>query len=359
MKGRTTQIADPGELRRFVSLALHRVGVPVEDAELTAEILVDADLRGIETHGVINLHGYYVNKLRAGLINNRPKLKVVSGSPTTMLLDADNGLGFVAGQRGMSEAIRMAREHGTGWVSACNSNHCGAGAYYVLMAARQNMIGLHCSSGGSSVAGPSGTGRLIGNNLIAAAAPAGKGPPFVLDMAPTMAIANKLLMLEWDGKSMPEGWAIDSRGRPITDPRTYQDTGGAVLPLGSTATHGAHKGFGLLLLSDILTGMLSGDGGSMLRRKGRESHFFCALRIDAFVAVDEFNALMDAMIEKLHAAPTAEGAGSMRYPGERSDRVYRERCAHGIPFRPQVVEDLEQMSEELDLPMHDIWMNGS
>ncbi len=259
--------ASPEKLERFVASAFQKVGVPSNDASLAARILVDADLRGIESHGVINLHGTYIAGLQRGEINPRPNIKIALGSPTTASVDGDNGLGAVVSHRAMGECIRMAKEYGTGWATACNSHHSGAGAFYVLMAARENMIGIHSSSGGSTVAAPGGKGRLIGNNVLAFAAPGKTHGPFVLDMAPTMAIANKLHMLQWEGKKIPEGWAIDLNGRPITDPAVYFATEGAILPLGGTAANGVHKGFGLLLLSDILTGLLSGDGGSMMRKK--------------------------------------------------------------------------------------------
>ena len=225
----------------------------------------------------------------------------------------------------------------------------------MLMAAKQDMIGIHSSSGGSTVAAPGGKGRLIGNNVIAFAAPGKKHGPFVLDMAPTMAIANKLQKLQWEGRSMPEGWAIDEEGRPITDPNVYFAKPGAILPLGSTAVNGVHKGFGLLLLSDILTGMLSGDGGSMLRRKGEHTHAFCALRIDAFPTGGAFQDLMDEMVEKLHATATIQGAGPIRYPGERGNLTYSERSATGIPLRQNVIDDLQKISKDLNLPMDEIW----
>jgi LDH2 family malate/lactate/ureidoglycolate dehydrogenase len=343
------------KLEQFVSLAFQRVGVPVGDADLTAKVLVDADLRGIDSHGVINLHGYYVKGIQDGTIKSRPEIKISPGSPTTASVDGDNGLGFVVSHRAMEACIRMARDYGTGWATVCNSTHSGAGAYYVLMAAEQDMIGIHFSTGGSTVAAPGGKGRLIGNNVIAFGAPGREHGPFVLDMAPTMAIANKLHMLQWEGKPMPEGWAIDSAGRPITDPNVYFAQQGAILPLGSTPANGVHKGFGLLLVSDILTGLLSGDGGSMLRRKGEHSHAFCALRIDAFPTGGEFKDLMDALVEKLHATPTVEGVGRIRYPGERGNLTYKERSANGIPLRQNVVDDLQRMSANLNLSMDDIW----
>ena len=346
---------NPQRLERFVSSAFQRVGVPPSEADLAAAMLVDADLHGIDSHGVLNLHGTYIQGIQAGSINPTPAISVAQGSPTTVSVDGGKGLGLLVGHRAMRECLRMAQAYGTGWATACNSTHSGAGAYYVRMATAQGMIGIHCSTGGSTVAAPGGKGRLIGNNVIAFAAPGQQHGPFVLDMAPTMAIANKLHMLQWEGKRMPEGWAVDGEGRPITDPNVYFATEGAILPLGSTPRFGVHKGFGLLLLSDILTGLLSGDGGSLLRRKGEHSHAFCALRIDAFPTGGDFGELMDAMVEKLHATPPVEGAGRIRYPGERGNLIYQERSAQGIPLRQHVVEDLEAMSRTLNLSLAEVW----
>jgi L-2-hydroxycarboxylate dehydrogenase (NAD+) len=347
--------ADPRKLEAFVSSAFQKAGVPPSDADLTAHMLVDADLRGIETHGIMNLHGTYIRRLLDGKVNPKAEVKVAFGSPTTASVDGDNGLGFIVGHRAMTECIAMADQYGTGWATACRSNHSGAGAYYVLMAAKRNMIGIHFSTGGSTVTGPNGTGRLVGNNVFAVGAPGKDEGPLVFDMAATMAIANKLTLRKWDGKGMPEGWAVDSEGHSITDPDTYFKTEGAILPLGSTSTHGVHKGFGLLLLTDIFTGLLSGDGGSMLRRKGEDTCAFCALRIDAFPSGGDFTSLMDAMIGRIHGAPTVKGAGAMRYPGERGNTTYKDRIANGIPIRRQIVEDLQQMSATLGLSLDDIW----
>lgn len=347
---------NPKRLEQLAADALKKVGVPESHAELTACIIIDADLRGIDSHGVLNLYEYYVKKVQNGIIKNNPDIKISFGSPTTASVDGDNGLGFVISHRAMSEAIEMAKQYGTGWATVCNSNHCGAGTYYVLMAAKQDMIGIHFTSGGSTVTGPGGTARLVGNNVMAVAAPAKEHAPFVFDVAPTMAIANKIHKLKWEGKKIPEGFAVDKQGNYITDPNQYFAEEGAILPLGSTASHGIHKGFGLLLVSDILTGLLSGDGGSMLRKKGAESHIFCALRIDAFPSGGSFKELMDEMIGRIHDAPTVEGAGAMRYPGERMDITYRDRNANGIPLRKEVLEDLQRMSAELGLSMDDIWI---
>ncbi len=348
--------ADAAGLRRFMASALAKVGVPERDAATTAEILVDADLRGIESHGLLNFYDYYYKKVRDGDIQGRPRIRVSRGSPTTAVVDGDNGLGLVVGHRAMEEALSMAEESGSGWVSVCGSNHCGAGAYYVLMAARRNMLGFHVSTGGSTVAGPGGTGRLVGNNVIAFAAPAKKHDPFVLDMAPTMAIANKIRRFGWEGKPIPPGFAVDRKGEPITDPEEYFRQEGAILPLGSSPLYGIHKGFGLILMVDILAGVLSGDGGSTLRKKGAETHAFGALRIDAFPSGADFPGLMEEMIGRIHGAPTVEGSGPMRYPGERMGRVYRERLRDGIPLNEAMIADLRKLSAEQNLPLEDVFI---
>ncbi len=347
--------ANAERLERFASQALRKAGVDAADADRAGEMIVDADLRGIDTHSVMNLHRYYVKKVKNGIINAAPAIKTIQRSPATAVMDGDNGLGFIVGHAAMSKAIEMAGELGSGWVSVRNSNHCGAGSYYVLMAVRQNMLGIHFSSGGTSVAGPGGIGRLIGNNVIALAAPAGTYAPFVLDMAPAMSIANKAHLFAWNHEKLPEGCVIDGDGNPVTDPEGYFNPLSAVLPLGSSVTNGAHKGFGLLLMTDVLTGLLSGDGGSMLRKKGAESHAFCALDIEAFSPLPEFRKLMDEMIEKIHAARVQKGREKIRYPGERADSCYKQRSAHGIPLHPKVVEDLSEMSAALGLCLDDVW----
>ena len=343
MQSNPVHFVDPSHLETFASQVLQKLGLDPADAQSAAQILVDADLHGIDTHGVINLKTNYADGLARGVINPRPTYTVTSGSPTTKVLDADNGLGLLAAKAAMDQAIEMAAMQGCGFTTVNHSNHCGAGAYYVRMAARRGMVGIHFSSGGSTVAAPGGKGKLIGNNVCAVAAPAGRLPAFVFDMAPTMTVANRARMLGWDGRSMPPGWVIDDEGRPVTDPERYFDAGSAVLPLGGTVDGGAHKGFGLLMVSDILTGMLSGDGGSMLREKGAESHICGAMRVDAFVPMAIFESLMERMADTLHRAPSLEGDEALRYPGEGSDRLYRERKSGGIPLHPRLVDELRSL----------------
>ena len=355
MEKKNYRRADAKRLTELASLSLQKVGVSRDDADLTAAILVDADLRGIKTHGVMNLYSYYVKKVQDGIINGKPELSVERCTPTTALLDADNGLGFIASHRAMELAIEMAEEYGMGWVNVFNSNHNGAGSYYVNMAAEAGMLGMQFSTGGNSVAAPGGKGKLVGNNVLAFAAPAGKNPPFIFDMAPTMSIANKAHLMSWDGETMPEGYVIDGKGNPVTDPEGYFGPDSAVLPLGSSLSHGVHKGFGLLLMVDILAGMLSGDGGSMLRKKGVDTHSFFAMKIGCLEG-GQFTTLMDEMIEKLHRSPVQEGISSVRYPGERAAQSVEERHKTGIPLHENIAKELEAMGESLGIPC-DIWLD--
>lgn len=349
--------ADVERLIEFASRCLQGVGVPVADADLTSRILVDADVYGTETHGIGLLYTHYIQLIRAGDINPTAHISVHRGSPTTVSIDGDRGLGMLVSHRAMTECIDMAAEMGSGWATAYNSTHSAAGAHYVRMAAERGMVGFHWSTGGSTIAVPGGRGRLLGNNPFSFGAPAARHSAFVLDMAPSTTIRPKIRLRAWQGRQMPEGWTVDSDGSPITDPVEFFEREGAILPLGSTAETGVHKGFGLLLMSDILTGVLSGDGGSLLRRKGEHSHAFGALRVDAFSTGEDFGETMDAMIDALHAARVSDPAYPIRYPGERAEQIAEDRRTHGIPLQNYVVDEMEAMGAELGVAMDDIWLS--
>lgn len=345
---------NPEKLRDYASCALSKVGVPKKDADTTAHILVEADLRGVDSHGVAHLYSFYIQGIQKGRINAKPSMKVVRGSPTTAWIDGDKGLGFVNGARAMTEAIRMARRSGSGWVSVCNSTHYGAGAYYAMMGLEHDMLGFSLTVGGNIVAAPGGSGKLMAANVIAIAAPGNKYGPFVLDMATSVVAGGKLEIAARQGVRVPEGWIVDKQGRSTTDPELYFKGEAAILPLGGTIPLGAYKGFGLALWVDIMAGLLSGDGGGLLRKKGGTDHAFGAIRVDAFPSGGNFKQLMDEMIEKLHKAPTVPGVDKILYPGERENLIAEERSRNGIPLHPKVIEELETMSRDLHLRM-DIW----
>lgn len=346
--------AEPERLTGFVSTVLTRLGVPEADADDAAGVLVAADLRGSATHGVALLASHYVEGLESGEVNPTPAMRMVQRSHTTATLDGDRGLGMLVSLRAARAAVSMARKHGSGWVSAFNSTHAAAGAPYVELATRENMLGFWWSTGGNTVAAPGGSGRLVGNNPFAFGAPAGVDGPFVLDMAPSATIRPKLAMRGWAGQDVPAGWAVDAAGEPIDSAAGFFERQAAILPLGADAGAG-HKGFGLLLLSDIMTGALNGDGGSLVRHKGGQSQAFGALSVDGFGDSGTFASAMAAIAERIHGAPTLRGGSSLRLPGESGNRERARRAAGGIPLQRYVVDDLSALAKRLGLDLGPVW----
>lgn len=340
-------IVDATKLLDLTVRALQKVGVPEDDARITADMLVTADLRGIESHGVAHLAAFYVAPVRDGRINSNPNTRIISESPSTAVMDGDRGLGFVVGYRAMKQAMRRTEVTGAGFVAVRNSTHSGAGFYYAMMALARDMIGISMTTGGPIVIPPGGSKRTYGANVISVAAPRGEGPPFVLDMATSIVAGGKLEIAARRGLPIPEGWALDADGRPTADPSAFF-AGGGILPLGGTPEYGSYKGFALALVVDILCGLLSGSGASLLL-KGGFSQFYGALRIDAFLPVPEFKAHMDAMVRALKADPRAEGAGELRIAGEIEDELERKRRAEGIPLHPAVLQSLRDMTREIEV----------
>ena len=340
-----------GKLTDFSARALQKMGVPEEDALITARILVAADLRGVDSHGVAHLAPFYIRRIKEGLINVTPQLKVISHAPGTAIMDGDQGLGFIVGYRAMEEAMNRAKKAGAGFVAVRNSTHFGAGAYYAMMALSRDMIGISLSQGGKGIVAPGSRGRGIGLNVISVAAPAKEEAPFVLDMATGVVAGGKLELAARNKSSIPEGWAVDIDGNPVTEVAKAR---GGILPLGGTPLLGAYKGFGLTVLVDILCSTLSGglsvpEMESGPGTTGQATHFFGALRIDGFMPVNEFKNRMDAMIKAHHELPKAPGVDRIYLAGEVEQATERKRLSQGIPLHPAVVASLQELAKELDI----------
>ncbi len=341
---------DAGKLTEFATKALQKMGVPEKDALITARMLVSADLRGIDSHGVAHLAPFYIRWIKDGRINVNPDIKTFSNAPSTAIMDGDNGLGFVVGYHAMEEAMQRAETTGSGFVAVRNSTHFGAGAYYAIMALSRNMIGISLTQGGKGVVAPGSRGRGVGLNVISIAVPAGKESPFVLDMATGVVAGGKLELAARNKTSIPEGWAVDIDGNPVTE--VSKATGG-ILPLGGIPQLGSFKGFGLTTLVDILCSTLSG-GPSIPEREsgpnsvGKANHFFGALRIDGFMPVDEFKERMDAMIKAHHELPKAPGVNKIYLAGEIEQETEKQR-SKGIPLHPDVISSLKATAEELGI----------
>ena len=335
-------------LLSFGEELLTRYGVPDADARLTCDILLQADLRGVESHGMAHLVDFYVRRLQRAEINPTPDVHVVRETPSAATVDGDGGLGFVVGHRAMERAIDKARETGVGIVSVGNSTHCGAGAYYAMMALEHDMIGLSMTTGGRLMAPPGGRTAALGTNVISFAAPAPRGFPYVLDMATTVVAAGKFEIAARRERSVPEGWAIDANGQPLTDPASFRQDG-ALLPLGGDETTASYKGFGLAMMVDILCGALSGFGTSTEIPPGTAAHGFGALRIDAFQPLPDFLEVMGRAIDNLKRVTTEDGE-PVRIPGELEHRLAEERRAAGaVPLHPKIIAGYREIADELGI----------
>lgn len=333
--------------------ALMKIGVPEEHARWTVDVLLASDLRGIESHGFARFAEYYVELPRRGRIKLNPEVRVVQDAPSAATVDGDGGLGFVASTIAMRLAIEKARSTGVGMVSVRNSTHYGPASPYAMMALPHGMLGLSMTTGGNGVVPPGGSRRVYGLNALSFAAPTRPPqPPFVLDMATSVVAAGKFEIARRRGKPVPEGWAIDGEGRPITDPQQYYiegERGGGILPLGGDVLHGAWKGFGLGVMVDVLSGVLSAGGSSAELPRRSANHFFGAIRIDAFTDLETFYDGMESMMATLRAAPRLPGAGPLTFPGEPEAACEADYRRNGIPYHPSVLAGLRRMCAELGI----------
>ncbi len=348
-------------LKDFCFSVFSAMGCSESDATLASDVLVAADLRGIDSHGVARLSGY-VRLWKAGRINPNPTLKTLHQTPSTAALDADAALGLVAAPKAMSIAIEKAYTTGTGWVSVSNSNHFGIAGYHAMMGLSHDMIGMAMTNASPLVAPTFAVERLLGTNPIAVAIPAGRFEPFVADFATTTAANGKLEMLQRQGKNAPLGWVQDQSGQPTSDPEALK-FGGSLLPLGSDREHGSHKGYCLGSIVDILSGVLSGANFGPwvppfvaflqplpdLPGKGL-GHFLGAIRIDAFRPKEEFLAAMEQWIERFSNAKSISSDQPVLIPGQPEAHTARIRLQNGIPLNEKVWKDLNETALELRLP---------
>jgi L-2-hydroxycarboxylate dehydrogenase (NAD+) len=343
-------LVDHHKLTRFVAAAFEKLGVPPQDAAIAANVLVLADLRGVDTHGVIRFNpgSWYVKWLRDGEMSPAPKIHIVSDAGSSALLDGDRGIGMVIGHRAMDLAIEKAKVSGVGMVGVCNSRHFGMSAYYAMQALAHDMIGIAMTNAGRQVVPTFGSEARFGTNPICFAAPAQKELPFVIDMATTTAAAGKLEVAARRGASIPLGWALDEKAQPTNDPRIAQKAR-LLLPLGGTREGGSHKGYGLAILVEILCGVLTGTVTALNQNQDPRGHFFAAIKIDAFRPVNEFKSDMDRLINELKATPPIEGQERVYVAGEIEFETAKRRAETGIPLLGSVIKGLRDISQQLDI----------
>jgi len=346
---------DAGALRDFSIRVLLKAGATGEDAAIAADVLLAADMRGVESHGIIRLFPYYYHRLVKGLVNPAPRMQVVSESAAVLALDADNGLGMPAGYRAMQRCIAKAGQNGAAVTTVRNSNHFGIAGYYAMLALPHNMIGLSFTNAASLVAPTFGRTAMLGTNPIAVAAPSGKERPYVLDMATSIVPIGNITVFERAGLEIPYGWGIDSAGEVTTDPCQVLH-GGALLPLGGTEEMRGYKGYGLALLVEILAGVLAGSAvGKNVdpddnRYVSRIGHCFVALRVDAFRPYFDYQRDMDSLIRQLKDAPKAAGQERIYIHGEKE--FERAECSQrdGVPILAAVVRTLVEEGAAAGVP---------
>ena len=345
-------------LRAFTYSVFKSIGCPDADAALATDVLVTADLRGVDSHGVARLSGY-VRLWESGRLNAASQPRVVHETPTTATVDGDGGLGLVVAPYAMDIAMEKARQNGSGWVAIRNSNHFGIAGYHALKAVAEDMIGYALTNASPLVAPTFSTERLLGTNPMCYAFPAGKYPPVVIDMATSAAANGKLEVADRAGKPIPEGWALRVDGQATTDAAAVKN-GGALLPLGSDRQHGSHKGFGLSATVDMLSGVLSGANYGpwvppfvaylqpVANQPGEGiGHFVGAMRVDGFRPVADFKTNMDQWIARFKDAKRVDERQPVIIPGEPEYAATRENREKGIPLVEAVWEDLQQLAAKL------------
>ena len=347
-KAKDIHIVQTESMRRFCIAACKEVGLSQGHAELLADTLVQADLRGVHSHGVTRLprciKGYQI-----GGVNLQPSIKVVKESDATAVMDGDDGLGLIVSYPAMRLAMDKAAEYGVGTVTIRNSNHYGMAAYWSMMALERDMIGYTTTNTPPTLAPWGGVTRSYGNNPISYAIPAGKELPIVLDIAMSVVARGKIILAALKDEPLPQGWAMDKDGEPTTDANTAMQ--GLLVPISG------HKGYGMALVNDVLSGVLSGGlFGTDIPElnisnptKSGCSHFFMALDIAHFMPVAEFKERIDKIVRMMKGSQLAKGKKKIYLPGELEFETYRQRIKEGIPYSKAVISQLEKLAQDLHI----------
>jgi LDH2 family malate/lactate/ureidoglycolate dehydrogenase len=345
-----------GPLRETVVRVFQKMGVPEADCHLGADVLVTADMRGVETHGVSNMLRSYVNGYKDGSINPEPVLHVLRETPSTANVDSDRGLGIIMTPKAMEMAIEKAKKVGIGMVTIRNGRHLGMASYHAMMALKHDMIGVCMTSCPPSVLPTFGAVPRMGTNPIAMAAPAGEEPPFVFDAATSTVAGNKLGLARRLGNNLMGGWVADTDGVPIMDevsppvPGYEGRASSFLLPVGSTREMGSHKGYGLACIVDILGGVLSGGGYGVSPGRPNFGYYVAAYSVEAFMDTAEFKRTMDEWIRMLESTPPAKGHDRVIYPGRLEAEEEKTRAVEGIPMHPEVIDWFKSICAELSIP---------
>ncbi len=337
-------------LFNFIRSAFIAKGFSDRDADITADLMVQADISGQDGHGIFRLP-QYIKRLQEGGMNPNPKFRILKQRTATALIDGDNGIGHLVMRHAADIAIEKAKKNGVAWVGARMSNHAGPASLYTRYVLNKNMVGIYVAVGSANHMPPwGGTDLLLSTNPISVAIPSGANPPIILDMATTVAAYGKVKTLIQSGGEMPEGWMIDKQGNPITDPTQSKD--GFLLPIGGP------KGYGLALIFGILAGTLNNaafgkdvvDFNADNKTVTNTGHFIIALDIEAFMDLVEFKSQIDIIWKEIKSSKKLPNTLEIRLPGENLARTIKERKALGIKIPTPLFTKLTQLADELSIP---------
>jgi len=332
----------PDRAAAFLVKVLRAEGLPPGDAALLADSLIEADLWGHQSHGVMRVP-WYVSRIRSGAMSATTAVELIVDSGALAVIDGHDGVGQVLAARAAQEAILRAKVHGVGAVGVRNSNHFGTAAYFTRMAAAEQCVGVLTTNASPAMAPWGGRDKRLGTNPWSIAAPAGRYGTVVLDVANTAVARGKIYLARQQGAEIPDTWAIDEDGQPTTDPSKALE--GLILPMAG------HKGYAISLMMDVLSGVLTGSSFGLsvvgpydpVNRSGC-GHLFLALNIEAFQPPNEFATRMEELIEQIKATPPAAGFSDVYFPGELEARNRALNLRHGLALPAQTITDLEELA---------------
>lgn len=340
----TTPRVNHERLLEFCAAVYEKVGMPPADARFVADTLVQADLWGHQSHGVLRL-GWYRDRVLNKVMSPVTKPEFVVDAGAMAVIDGHDGVGHVLTKLATEEAVKRAKAHGIGAVGVRMSNHFGTCMYYTMMGARQGCVMFLTTNGGPAMAPWGGMKKIVGTNPWSIAAPAGKRPPFVVDMAATGVARGKIYLARNKNLPIPLGWAINAAGAPTTDPQEAID--GIILPMAE------HKGYAMAAMVDMLSGVLTGSGflsavhsPYKTAEKSNCGHLMIALNIEVFQPLAEFNARMEAFTAEIKSVPTAQGFDEVFYPGEIEANNDKRNRKDGIQFPDDTLADLKRIARE-------------
>lgn len=350
-------------LQNFMVDVLIRLGVPERDASIVSEVLITSDKRGIDSHGIGRFKPIYVDRIDQGILNPVTNIDVVRDNMATAVIDANNGMGHVAGCRAMEMAIEKARAYGIGMTVVKNSSHYGFAGYYAMMASQQGMVGITGTNARPSIAPTFGVENMLGTNPLTVAIPTDEAFDFVLDCATSTSQRGKIEKYDRDGKKIPAGWVIGRDGKTRVD--THQiledlNKGKAALtPLGGVGEeNGGYKGYGYATVVEILSSafaagpflkMLCGVDESGSRVPYRLGHFFIAVNVECFIDVNTFRHHVGEILRALRSSEKAEGAERIYTAGEKEYLQWLERKDKGAPVNDVLFEQLQGLKERFGL----------